>query len=138
MVSYIWLLLMKYYKVKKFAREANKLKATDKLLSDTLVHFLETSDDERQKYSLGAGLYKLRLATNEGQGKSGGSRTILAFKTDNRIIWLHLFAKNDKGNVTTNELKKLKSLADILLELSASDMARLIKLGELYEVNEHV
>jgi hypothetical protein len=129
---------MKCYKVKKFAHESKKLKVSDKLLSDTLVHFLKTSDDERQRYSLGAGLYKLRLATNEGQGKSGGSRTILAFKTDSRVIWLHLFAKNDKGNVTTHELKKLKSLADILLSLSVDGIARLMKLGELYEVNEHV
>ena len=102
------------------------------------MHFLKTSDDERQRYSLGAGLYKLRLATNEGQGKSGGSRTILAFQTESRVIWLHLFAKNDKGNVTTNELKKLKSLADVLLGLSVDGIARLMKLDELCEVNEHV
>ena len=129
---------MKCYKAKRFAHEAKKLKVTDKLLSDTLVQFLETGDDGRQRYSLGSGLYKLRLATNEGQGKSAGSRTILAYKTDRRVIWLHLFAKNDKGNVSTTELKKLKSLADILLGLSANDMARLIKLGELCEVDEHV
>ena len=75
---------------------------------------------------------------NEGKGKSGDSRTILAFKTDTRVIWIHLFAKNDKGNITTNELKKLKSLADILLGLSADGMAHIMKLDELYEVNEHV
>ena len=129
---------MKCYKIKKFASEAKKLKVTDKLLSDTLVHFLETCDDGQQRYSLGAGLYKLRLATSEGQGKSSGSRTILVYKPDNRVIWLHLFAKNDKGNISTIELKKLKSLADILLKLSTNDMASLIKIGELCEVNEHV
>ena len=45
---------MKCYKVKKFAHETKKLKISDKLLSDTLMHFLKTSDDERQRYSLGA------------------------------------------------------------------------------------
>jgi hypothetical protein len=56
---------------------------------------------------------------------------------DHRVIWLHLFAKNDKENVTTTELKKLKKLADILLGLSQSDINRLIKSGELYEVKRH-
>ena len=42
------------------------------------------------------------------------------------------------GNIGLEELKKLKSLADILLGLSAKDIVRLIKLGEMYEVNDHV
>src|SRR5260221_12441117 len=103
---------MKYYKVKKFANEAKKLKVTDKLLTDTLLHFMKTDENGQQKYALGAGLYKLRLATNEGQGKSSVSRTIVAFKSNSRIICLHIFTKNDKENITTIERKKLKKLAD--------------------------
>ncbi len=89
---------MNSYKVKKFANEAKKLKVTNEQLLETLSHFLNMETEDPQKYSLGAGLYKLRLVTNEGKGKSGGSRTVLAFQQDNRIIWLHLFAKNDKEN----------------------------------------
>ena len=126
------------YKVKKFVNEAQKSNVTDEMLSETLALILETNIDGRQRSSLGAGLYKLRLATNEGRGKSGGSRTILAFKTEHRIIWLYMFTKNDKGNITTSELGKLKLLADILLELSDDEINRLIKLGELYEVYDHV
>lgn len=129
---------MKYYKVKKFVYEAKKLKIFDTLLVDTLDHFLKMDPDGQQKYSLGAGLYKLRLSSNEGQGKRSGSRTILAFKSNGRVIWLHIFAKNDKDNVTTNELRKLKTLADILLNLSNSEIEKLIKLEELYEVNDRV
>ena len=44
--------------------------------------FFNLSREEQLKYSLGAGLYKLRIATKEGRGKSGGSRSILAFKKD--------------------------------------------------------
>lgn len=128
---------MKCYMVKRFLHEAKKLCVTDKLLNDTLVCFSEMDHDGRQRHALGASLYKLRLATNEGQGKSGGSRSILAFQMEHRVIWLHLFAKNDKENITTNELKKLKKLADILLGLSQSDINHLIKSGELYEVKKH-
>lgn len=129
---------MKQYKVRKFVSEAKKLNVTDHILSGTLSNFLKVDLKGRQKNALGAGLYKLRLATNEGQGKSGGSRTLLAFKTENRIIWLHLFAKNDKENITASELKKLKLLADILLAMSDKDITRLINDNELYEVNENV
>ena len=129
---------MKHYKVKKFTNEAKKADVSDALLSETLAGFLSVGKEGQQKLSLGAGLYKLRLATKEGKGKSGGSRSILAFKKENRVIWLHLFSKNDKGNVTTNELKKLKSLSDILLSLPDDDITKLIKLGELCEVNKHV
>lgn len=129
---------MNSYKVKKFSNEAKKLKVSNKQLLDTLSYFLNMEAEDRQKYSLGAGLYKLRLATNEGQGKSGGSRTVLAFKKDSRVIWLHLFAKNDKENITTGELKKLKLIADILLSMPIEDIIKLIKANELYEVTENV
>lgn len=136
-ISIGWLISLKHYKVKKFSTEAKKADVSDVLLSETMDEFLSIGTKGQQKLSLGAGLYKLRLATKEGKGKSGGSRSILAFKKESRVIWLHLFSKNDKGNVTTNELKKLKSLSDILLSLPDNDIEKLITLGELYEVNEH-
>ena len=109
----------------------------DLLLFQTLYDFLSIGKIGQQKFSLGAGLYKLRLATKEGRGKSGGSRSILAFEKESRVIWLHLFSKNEKGNVSTVELKKLKTLSDILLELPEAEIANLIKLGELCEVREN-
>lgn len=129
---------MKQYKVKRFLTEAKKLKITDKALIETVNGFMDLDTQGQQRHALGAGLYKLRLASVDGKGKSGGSRTILAVQQGKRLIWLHLFAKNDKGNVTTGELKKLKMLADILLGLSDSDIDKLVKSGELLEVQNHV
>ncbi len=128
---------MKHYKIKKFASEAKKNDASDLLLINTLSEFLSLGKEGQQKYSLGSGLYKLRLATKEGRGKSAGSRSILAYKNDTRIIWLHLFAKNDKGNITTDELKKLKILSNILLGLPKDEVDKLIRLGELCEVDKN-
>lgn len=125
---------MKHIKIKKFSNEANKANVTDNFLVETLSNFIKLNRDEQLKYSLGAGLYKLRIATKEGRGKSGGSRSILAFKNDKGVYWLHLFSKNDKGNVSTSELKKLKQLADIMFELTDYQIVKLINLGELLEV----
>jgi hypothetical protein len=129
---------LKQYKVKKFSSEAKQLAISDNLLSDTLKNFLQLEQESQQKYALGAGLYKLRLASKEGRGKSGGSRSILAFNKDRRVIWLHVFAKNKKDNVTVSELKKLKLLSNILLGISDSEIVKLIKCGELCEVIENV
>lgn len=126
---------MKHLKIKKFNNEAKKVDLKDEILTETLNEFFELSRNDQLKFALGAGLYKLRIATKEGRGKSGGSRSILAFKNDNAIYWMHLFSKNDKENVTTSELKKLKYLADIMFALTDDQISKLINLGELCEVN---
>lgn len=128
---------MKHYKYKKFAIEAKKHDVQDEMLQVVLSDFLSLDDKGRQKYALGAGLYKIRIASAEGRGKSAGSRSLLAFRRDDRMIWLHLFAKNDKANVTNAELGKLKKLAAILLGLDMSGINKLLALGELCEVDKH-
>lgn len=129
---------MKHYKIKKFANEAKHNDVQDQLLMDTINDFLSSERDHQQKYSLGANLYKLRIATKEGRGKSGGGRTILAFKKDDKVVWMHYFSKNEKGNITSVELSRLKTLSNILLTLSDVEINKLIKFGELIEVNQHV
>jgi hypothetical protein len=49
-------------------------------------------------------LIKQRLA-RPGQGKSGGLRTIVVFRKGNRAIFIDIFAKKDKANLTEDELK---------------------------------
>jgi hypothetical protein len=98
---------MKHLKIKKFSSEAKRASLRDQILIDTLNEFFNLSREEQLKYSLGAGLYKLRIATKEVRGKSGGSRSILAFKKDNGIYWLHLFSKNDKENGPQSSFRQL-------------------------------
>jgi len=129
--------MIRHIKVKKFVAEAKTLKLTDEILNETMAAFLKLPERGQQKFSLGAGLYKLRIATNKGRGKSGGARGLLIFKKGEKIIWTHLFTKNDKGNITEKEFKKLKMLANILLNLSDKEFQKLIDLGELIEVIAH-
>lgn len=128
---------MQHLKVKKFLTESKKIRLVDDDLVEGMNQFLLLDDDGQSRCSLGGGLYKIRIATNEGFGKRSGGRSIFAFKNGTRFVWLHLFQKNEKDNITTVELSKLKILAKILLNLSKVDMSRLIEKGELYEVNSH-
>ena len=70
---------MKHYKVKKFSSEAKKDNLLDSLLSETLDDFLNLGKLGQLKFALGAGLYKLRIATKEGKGKSGGIKKYIGF-----------------------------------------------------------
>jgi len=62
---------------------------------------------------------------------------LLAFQKNNGVFWLHLFSKNDKENITSLELKKLKQLSSIMIHLSDTEIEKLINIGELYEINEN-
>ena len=57
---------------------------------------------------------KKRVALRQ-RGKSGGARTIIAFKLKSRAFFIYGFAKNKRANISTKELKALKLLATHLL-----------------------
>lgn len=57
----------------------------------------------------GKGLRKIRWATS-GKGKSGGVRVIYYnMLDDGLIVCLAVYAKNEKENISTKELKSLKN-----------------------------
>jgi len=60
---------------------------------------------------LGSGLYKVRIA-RKGGGKSGGYRVIYFYRTDDYEIYLlDIFAKSNKVNASTAEMKTLRQAA---------------------------
>jgi hypothetical protein len=55
---------------------------------------------------LGGGLIKQRVA-RAGKGRSGGYRTIIAYRGGGRAVFLYGFAKNERENVGLEELTEL-------------------------------
>jgi len=82
---------------------------------------------------LGGGVIKQRIA-RPGQGKSGGFRTMILFRTGARAIFVHGFAKNEKDNINNDELVALKKLASELLAYDDETIARVVASGTLIEV----
>ena len=82
---------------------------------------------------LGSGLLKKRVA-RKGAGKSGGFRTMLAFRDNNRAIFILGFPKNKKDNIGPDELRTLKIISKELLNASDAEIRRRILAGELIEV----
>lgn len=120
---------MSVYLTKEFARFARKAG-----LADTKL--LQAARDvaaNRYDADLGGGVFKQRVA-REGGGKSGGFRTIILFRVGSHSFFAYGFAKNDRANVSANELKALKRLADVLLGFSEEQLEAAQAAGELIEV----
>ncbi len=88
------------YKTKQFGRFARRARIYDADLWETarLVH--EGSIDA----DLGGGVIKQRIA-RAGEGKSGGSRSIILFRFQGRAVFVYGFEKKDLGNIKANELE---------------------------------
>ena len=69
-----------------------------------------------------------------GRGKSGGIRTVVAFKVSDKAFFLYGFAKNQRDNIDEKELKALKLLASHLLEYDQKALDKALKAQELVEV----
>lgn len=82
--------------------------------------------------SLGGDVYKQRLA-RKGEGKSGGYRTLLFFRSGDRVIFHYAYAKSDKANITRRELLALKEAAKVYLEMTSEDLAAAVNANELIE-----
>lgn len=86
--------------------------------------------------SLGSGLYKKRVA-REGQGKSGGYRTLVAFLVKEKAFFVYGFSKNDRSNINEKEKKIYRQLAKDFLEMVENEIQEMIANGKLYEVKYH-
>jgi len=120
---------MKKLMTKHFSKWAAKQKIPKRELTNTLAE-LAVGNFEA---NLGGNLYKKRIHF-EGHGKSGSGRTILCYKKDDRAIFVHGFAKNEKSNLSKKELIAFKELSKILLSLSPKEIEIAIKNKDLIEV----
>lgn len=120
---------MRIFKNKSFTRFAIREAIED----EDLLEAIEYANNGLISADLGGGIIKQRIA-RYGQGKSGGFRTIIIFKTEDRAFFIYGFAKNQKANISDKELKALKKLASQLLSYSDQDLTKAIQNGVFQEV----
>lgn len=68
------------------------------------------------------------------RGKSGGVRTIVAFKMNDKAFFVYGFSKNQKANISNKEKEELKAYAKLLFGLNEKQIGHAILKGELIEV----
>ena len=79
---------------------------------------------------LGGGVIKQRIARS-GEGKSGGSRSIILYKKDNRAVFVYGFEKKDKANIGQSDLISFRALAEDVLHCPDSTIAHRVTSGSL-------
>lgn len=83
---------------------------------------------------LGGHVVKKRVAL-PGKGKRGSTRTLVGTNYNDRWIFLFGFNKNERDNITANELAVLQEVAKDLLALNDEQLEAAIENGELLEMN---
>ena len=120
---------MRVFATKVFARFARKERLDDKRLCEAVTRAERGLVDA----DLGGNLIKQRVA-RPGGGRSGGYRTVIAYRASQHSVFLHGFAKNERDNIDDRELDDLKKLARHFLHYTDEQIATAVQQTELKEV----
>jgi hypothetical protein len=121
---------VRVFKTKDFARYTRKAGIADEALCEAIARAERGLVDA----DLGGGVIKQRVA-RPGKGRSGGYRTLIAYRSETRAIFIYGFAKNAKDNVTATELAALRLLALEYLDYDWQQVDTHLKDGAWTEVS---
>ncbi|MCR5943469.1 hypothetical protein SAMN05892877_1516 [Rhizobium subbaraonis] len=120
---------MRVFKNGWFQKFARKEKISDAMLCEAVARAERGQIDA----DLGSGLIKQRLA-RPGAGKSGGFRTLVFFRTQQRAVFAFGFAKSDMANLDDADEAYLKKAAKLVLGFTDEQMDAEIAAGRMLEV----
>jgi len=120
---------LRIFKLASFDKFAQKQDISDESLRDAV----ERAEKGSIAADLGGGVIKQRIA-RKGEGKRGGFRTIIIFRSMERAFFVYGFAKNEQDNIRRDEKIALKNLAPYLLDLPEDGVNTLIDDGAYLEV----
>ena len=120
---------MRIFKTKWFIRFARKEDLTDASLHEA-VNRVERGLFDAE---LVGGLIKQWVARS-GEGRSGGFRTIIAYRKAEMAFIIYGFAKSELDNVDASDILLLRKAAKSYLEVSETELRALIQDGELLEI----
>lgn len=120
---------MRVFKTKWFARFARREGIADSKLIATVQEIEKGLIDA----DYGGGLIKKRVA-RDGGGKSGGYRSIIAYRSEDKCVFIFCFAKSNRRNLNINEVAEYKNAAGIYFEFSKIEIDVALKNRELLEV----
>lgn len=123
---------MRIFKNAWFVRFARRQKIDDEALKEAI----ERAEKGQIDADFGGGVLKQRIA-RQGQGKSGGYRTIVFYRRAERAFFVYGFAKSERDNIERDEEEGFRKAARHVLTLSEAQLAGLIAKGQFEEVDEN-
>lgn len=121
--------MRRVFKTRYFGKWQRKTDLTDRALCQAIEEMAAGLIDA----DLGRGLFKKRVGL-PGRGKRGGARTLVATNRGTRWIFVFGFEKNQRANVSGDELETLQELATDLLEQSSKQIEVALRDGSLQEI----
>jgi hypothetical protein len=122
-------LMRRIFKTRYFSRWMRKTDLTDKALCAAIAEMMLGLIDG----DLGGGIIKKRIGL-AGRGKRGGARTLVASNKGNRWFFVFGFEKNDRANISADELEALQGLARELLARTNQQLDEAVVGGALQEI----
>ena len=122
---------MRIFKTRAFGRFARKERLEDRVLREAI----ERAERGNVDADLGGGVIKQRVA-RPGQGRSGGYRTLIAFRSETRAVFLFGFAKKDLDNIDDADLKRLREAAAEMLTWTEDEADAMVAAGNWTEIEE--
>jgi len=123
------LLVTRVFKTRHFQRWMRKTALTDVVLCKAVQEMAAGLIDA----DLGGGVLKKRVGL-AGRGKRGGVRTLVATNKGNRWFFVFGFEKNERANVSDEELEGLQTIAADLLARTGSQLDEAVADGALQEI----
>jgi hypothetical protein len=120
---------VRIFKNRWFSRFAKKESISD----DELKAIVDELEKGQFDADLGSGVYKQRVA-RPGEGKSGGYRIVVFFKSGLRTFFMFGFAKSVQGNINIRQRNRFKQTAKNLFLFTDEQLTALVKSGEFIEI----
>jgi hypothetical protein len=121
--------MTRIFKTRHFARWMRKTELTNLALCEAVAEMAQGLLDA----DLGGGIVKKRVAL-PGRGKSGGARTLVATNKGSRWFFVFGFEKNDRANISEQELEALQDLAHDLLARTGAQLDLAVQESALEEI----
>ena len=120
---------MRAFKNKRFKKFARKQGISD----EQLLEAVRRAEIGQIGADLGGGIIKQRIE-RQGQGKRGGYRTIMLYRSQERAFFVYGFAKSEQENISSEELSVIREMAAIYLTMAEENLKTMIDNEALWEV----
>ena len=120
---------MRVFKTRHFSRWMRKTELTNCVLCNAVAEMALGLIDA----DLGGGVVKKRVGF-AGRGKRGGARTLVATNKGDRWFFVFGFEKNERANITGDELDALQEIAAQLLARTGRQLDEAVSDGVLQEI----
>ena len=121
--------MKRVFKTRYFGRWMRKTELGNRALCEAVAEIAQGLVDA----DLGGGVVKKRVAL-PGRGKSGGARTLVATNKGNRWFFVFGFEKNDRANISDQELEALQDIAQDLLARTSEQLDLAVQTSALEEI----